>query len=701
MQRAFALKLRARIAFILSAYVAAIFMCVLIVMGIRLNGTVTATAKTTTLSLAAARAAQVGDLVEKLRWQLRVVAQRNDLLGADKKAVVATISGIKGALSPEVSGIIVAWPDGSYVSSGGASGDIGDIADLDYFQQIVSGSVNSIVSKPLISKSLNVYQIVFANVLKGKDGAVEGMVGFQVKLSDLSLLVGAMRVGKGGYGWVADSDGDVIAHPSPDKIMRLKLGEADKSGYAGFDAMKAMMAKGKPGSAVWRAPSGRQLISFFTPIEANPAWTFAIDEPMDEIVASVRPIMVTLVAILVISIIVSVALAILVADSIAKPITAAGAGFRELAAGEADLRKRIEIRRSDEIGDLARDFNAFLEKLREIVTNLKVAQASLGTIGDGLGGSVESTSAAVGRIANAISDVSGRAERQSESVDQASSAVEQIAHNIDGLESLIENQAASVTEASSAIEEMVGNIASVSRSMEAMAEQFTALLASSQAGKSTQEAASSLIEQISASSASLFEANEAIASIASQTNLLAMNAAIEAAHAGEAGKGFSVVADEIRRLAETSAVESKTIGTDLMNVQAIISEVVIASRASGIAFEDMSNRMSDTDRIVREMRGALGEQREGGSQILEALKQVNDITSEVRSGSSEMGAGNRTIIAEMTKLRTASADIKSSMEKLGKASEEIEESAASVSRMADGTRKTIAGMEGSIGRFRV
>jgi methyl-accepting chemotaxis protein len=698
MHKGLVLKLRARIALLLGAYVAAVFLAVLAIIGLRMNKSVTDTAKASTLGIAVASAAQVSDLVDKMHWQLRILAQRPELVSKDRKLASATIASYKGVVSPEVALMLLAWPDGSYVNSVGGTGSV---ADQEFFKKVVSGSVSFVVSEPEFSKATGAYQIVFANVLKSGDGAIAGLVAFQVRLLDLSLLAGKVRVGKAGYGWIADGEGDVIAHPSPANVMKLKLGEADALGYKGFDAMKALMAKGKPGSAVWTAPGGRSIITFFATVESNHDWIFAVDEPLDDILASVRPIILTLLVVLIASTLVSGFFAVLVASGIARPITLAGASFRELAEGEGDLRKRAEVRRGDEIGDLFRDFNSFVDKLREIVSSLKAAQASLGSIGDGLGGSVEATTAAISRISSAISEVSGKTERQAESVDQASVAVVQIARNIESLERRIETQASSVTEASAAIEEMVGNIASVSRAMETMAKQFSALLAASRDGKATQDAAFGRIEQIAASSASLLEANEVIASIASQTNLLAMNAAIEAAHAGDAGKGFSVVADEIRHLAETAAEQSHTIGSDLTSVQAAIADVVEASRASGAAFDDVANRMGETERLVLEMRGALGEQREGGSQVLEALRSVNDITSEVRSGSSEMSAGNRTIVSEMEKLKAASADIESSMDELRNAARSISEGAERVALMADATRTTIAGMEGSIGRFKV
>jgi methyl-accepting chemotaxis protein len=468
-----------------------------------------------------------------------------------------------------------------------------------------------------------------------------------------------------------------------------------------MDALRQRMAADEAGSGEYRRPDGTDATTYFCRIPHSPGWVFAIDLPTAEVNQITNWLTLMLTILLVTGVLVTTAVSILLGRRMVGTLRTAAAGFRRLAEGEADLTVQLAVKRSDEIGELVRDFNAFIAKLRQIVGALKSAQEEMARIGNGLDASVGDTRAAVADMSENIGRVREDSRRQSQSVSESSTAVEQIAKNIESLDHLINDQAASIVEASASIEQMVGNIKAIGDSTDRMADKFDTLSKAAAEGRDLQDLATQKISRIAEGSQSLHEANTVIANIASQTNLLAMNAAIEAAHAGEAGRGFSVEAVEIRKLAETAANQSRTISNELTRVQAAINEVVGSSRTSSEAFGRLAAHIRETDGLVRSVRQAMAEQQEGSTQILLALKSMNDVTSQVRQGSGEMRSGNQTILKEVELLKGSTREITQAMERLVETTGHITSGSERVGEIACDTTGTIRRMEEVIGRFKV
>ena len=533
-------------------------------------------------------------------------------------------------------------------------------------------------------------------------GAAVGVAGIDFDSSAIDALVHSLKPLGTGYAFLVGEDGTIISHPDA-QFVNANAGEYFEDDKR--DAAMTAIAEGKPFAFVHRSELGGDLAYLaLTPVRlggSGQSWSLAVLVPLRTVLASISGLTLFALAISAAALALLAAALWVVVGAAMRPITAAGRAIRGIAEGEADLTKAIDIGRDDEIGDLVRDFNAFVAKLRGIVESLKRTQAALGGIGEELAASSHESASATSQILANVEGVRRQAMRQSGSVEESSGAVERVARNIESLDKLIESQAAGVTEASASIEEMVGNIAAVTASVEKMAGSFAALTEASEAGKARQTAVDAKVREIAGQSELLMEANQMIARIASQTNLLAMNAAIEAAHAGEAGRGFSVVADEIRKLAETAAAQSRNIGAELKKISASIGEVVASSRSSGEAFGIVASGIERTGGLVREIELAMTEQREGSRQILEALRDMNGVTAEVRSGAREMTAGNAQVLESMARLAEVSQTIAGSMDEMAAGAEQIAKAAQSVSELANGTRGSIGEMEAAIGRFKV
>ena len=375
--------------------------------------------------------------------------------------------------------------------------------------------------------------------------------------------------------------------------------------------------------------------------------------------------------------------------------------LKEMATGEADLTKRVTLRVLDEIGDLVINFNAFCDKLQQIIGETKKSKNELSNSGESMSASTQETASSITQIISNIESISHQINTQSGSVQQTAGAVDEISANIESLNQMIEHQSSGVSQASAAVEQMIGNISSVNNSVEKMASSFEELQSNANTGFKMQNDVNERILQIETQSEMLQDANTAISSIAEQTNLLAMNAAIEAAHAGEAGKGFAVVADEIRKLSETSTAQSKTIGNQLKNIKDSINKVVSASSESTVAFETVSRKLEETDALVIQIKAAMEEQNAGSKQITDALHSMNDSTVEVRNASKEMQAGNEMILHEVKQLQNSTMQMTQSMDEMSIGAQKINETGAALTEVSDQIKDSINKIGIQVDQFKV
>jgi len=435
--------------------------------------------------------------------------------------------------------------------------------------------------------------------------------------------------------------------------------------------------------------------------ESNQVWSIMIVATEKHILEEVRKYTEFTVILAIIAIIAAAIVVYFVLNRVIHPIVLVADQLKDIAEGEGDLTHAIPIHSNDEVGDLAIYFNETLEKIKNLVVNVKKEGHELSDIGTDLAANMSETAAAVNEINANIQSIKGRIINQSASVSQTHATMEQLTVNIHKLNDHVENQTIHMSQASSAIEEMMANITSVTNTLVNNASNVKVLREASEVGRNGLQEMAGNIQDIAHESEGLMEINAVMENIASQTNLLSMNAAIEAAHAGEAGKGFAVVAAEIRKLAESSSQQSKTIGTVLKKIAESIKKITTSTENVLNKFEAIDTSVKTVADQEENIRSSMEEQTTGSKQVLEGVSEVNEITRQVKSASNEMLEGAKEVIQESKNLEKATQEITGGMHEMATGADHINLAVNHVNGVSGKNREGIETLMREVSRFKV
>ena len=342
-----------------------------------------------------------------------------------------------------------------------------------------------------------------------------------------------------------------------------------------------------------------------------------------------------------------VLLSFFLVSMILKPVTNTVDILRDIAEGEGDLTRRIEVKTQDEVGDLAKWFNTFIEKIQSII---KEVAANAGKLKDA---STE---------LNSISQqMSQGAEQTSTKSNTVAAAAEEMSSNMDSVAAAMEEAATNVNVVASGAEQMISTINEITQNTEK---------ARVMVGDAVSEVnkVSEIMGDLGKGASEIDEITDGIREISDQVNLLALNATIEAARAGEAGKGFAVVAQEIKDLAKQTAEATNKADEKLKLIQHM-------SMDSAKNVTEVSNFVNEVNDIVYTIASAMEEQSVTTKEISNSVTQASQGIGEVNQNVAQ----SSTVAGEIAK---DISDVNNSAGEMSNSSSQVNLSAKEMSKLA-------------------
>ncbi len=470
-------------------------------------------------------------------------------------------------------------------------------------------------------------------------------------MEDAKKAIAQLRYGANGkdYFWINDMAHTMVMHPiSPDLNGRNLTDFKDPNGKRLFVEFVNVARENGEGFVdyMWPMAGRSEPVPKLSYIKQFEPWGWivgtgiylddveqAIQKEEAEIEAAIKTQRNHLAGTLLVLLVFTIVAVAWISRKITHPIIRASVMLKDIAQGEGDLTRRLDVHSHDEVGEMAKWFNRFVDNIQNIVQS----------VGENIGSLRESST----NLKEIATNMVASAGQTFDKADAVATSVEEMSDNMGSISSAMQEATGTMGTAASAADGMTGTIKQIADNTE-KARGITSD-AVTQTGQ-----ASSQVSSLGKAAQEIGKVVETITDISEQVNLLALNATIEAARAGEAGKGFAVVANEIKELARQTAaatgeikarveqIQNSTDGTVsqieqitkvVYEVDGIVSSIALAVEEQSLATRDIAGNVARAAQNIDVVEKSVAQSSTTSSEISREISEVHQHAGEISESS--------------------------------------------------------------------